>query len=65
MSNIVKLIPKHEPDEILEEAIGKLDSVIVIGADKEGFEYFTTSETDSATILWMIERLKYILLDIE
>ena len=47
-----------DPDRLLEKAIGKLDRVIIIGIDKDGDEYFASSEADGGTVLWDIERTK-------
>lgn len=50
------------PDQVLSEAIGKCESVIVIGYDKEGDHYFACSMADSAIALWLIEKFKRELL---
>lgn len=48
------------PDRVLEAAVGKLDTVLILGYDSEtGEEYFASSVTDRATILWLLERLKH------
>ena len=39
MSNITKLYPKgaaKNPDNVLEQSVGKFDKVLVVGYDKEG-----------------------------
>ena len=51
------------PDRILEAALGELESVVVIGYDKDGGEYFASSIADGGTVLWLMERLKRELLD--
>ena len=51
------------PDRVLEGAHGKLESVIVIGWDKDGEEYFASSVSDGGAILWLVERFKKMLLD--
>jgi hypothetical protein len=53
------------PDRILERAMGELNSVIVIGYDKEGMQYFASSIADGGTSLWLIEKAKKDLLAIE
>lgn len=65
MSNVVNLpcitrldIP---PDRILQEAMGKLESVVVIGYTKDG-EYFASSQADGAEVVWLLERCKLKLL---
>jgi hypothetical protein len=50
------------PDGVLEEAVGKLESAIVIGFDKDGGEYFSSSLADGAEVVWLLERLKMKLL---
>lgn len=50
------------PDKVLKSAIGKLESVIIIGYDKNENEYFASSIADSGDILWLIERCKQELL---
>lgn len=66
MSNVVNLhcVTKLDmpPDRILEEAIGKLDSVVIVGFNKDGSEFFATSYADGGAVLWLIERSKLKLL---
>ena len=45
-------------DRVLEQAIGKLESVVVFGYDKEGNEYFASSYGDGKDILWLLEMCK-------
>ncbi len=52
------------PDRILEAAIGNMESIIVVGYDKDGKEYFASSIADGAQCLWLLERCKKRLLDI-
>lgn len=62
LNNITKLdLPA---DRILESAIGELETAIVIGYDKEGKEYFASSVADGGTVVWLIERLKKMLLEV-
>lgn len=51
-------------DRVLEAAKGELDSVILIGYDKDGGEYFSSTIADGGEVLWLIERAKKLLLDI-
>lgn len=53
------------PDRILESAMGKLETVLILGWDKDGNEYFASSAADGGTNLWLMERLKKQLLDVE
>ena len=50
------------PDRILEAAKGKLDSVLIIGFDKDGGEYFCSSIADGGEAIWHLERAKLALL---
>ena len=52
------------PDRVLEMAINKLEGVVLIGYDKEGREYFSSSYADGGDTLWLLERCKMNLLKI-
>jgi hypothetical protein len=52
-------------DRILERAMGELNSVIVIGYDKEGMQYFASSIADGGTALWLLEKVKKDLLAVD
>lgn len=64
--NVVALsvITSHDipADRVLVSAIGQLESVIVIGYDKDGDEYFASSIADGGDTLWLMERFKMALL---
>jgi len=51
------------PDRILSAATGKLNSVIVIGYDRDDLEFFATSIADGGEVLWLLERCKLALLN--
>ncbi len=51
------------PDRILQDAIGKMEGVIVIGYDKDGGEVFKSSYADGPEVLWLLERIKKRLLE--
>jgi hypothetical protein len=53
-----------EPDGVLERAAGELETVVVIGYDKTGAEYFASSAADGGTVLWLLERTKSRLLGV-
>jgi hypothetical protein len=66
MSNVVGFtgitkLPLN-PDRLLEAAVGQLERVLIIGIDKEGAEYFASSEPDGGTAIWDMERAKLKLL---
>jgi hypothetical protein len=50
------------PDRLLRKALKKLESVVILGYDKEGFEYFASSKADGAEVLWLLERCKHTLM---
>ena len=52
------------PDKILEKAIGQLDSVVIMGYDKEGEEVFASSIADGGSVLWLLEQCKLKLLKV-
>lgn len=49
-------------DQILKESIGAFESVVILGWDKEENEVFCSSLADATEILWLLERLKLILM---
>ena len=51
-----------EPDVILEENIGRLKTITLIGTTIDGDEILCTSETQTAEIIYAIERMKMGLL---
>lgn len=53
------------PDQVLDAAIGKLEGVVIMGWDKDGQEYFASSYADGGTVLWLTERMKKMLLEVE
>jgi hypothetical protein len=60
LNNVTKLdLP---PDRVLEQAIGKLEDVVIVGYTKEGDEYFASSYASGPEALWLLERCKQELL---
>ena len=53
------------PDQVLEAAIGKLEGVVIIGWTKDGKEYFASTYSDGGTVLWLTERMKKLLLEVD
>lgn len=51
-------------DKVLEKAIGQLDSVVIMGYDKEGEEVFASSIADGGNVLWLLEQCKLKLLKV-
>ena len=62
MSNVTRL--NLPVDRILEGAIGKMESLIIIGYTKEGNEYFASTYSDGGDVLWLLERCKLKLLNL-
>ncbi len=52
-----------DPDQVLKNIIGKLNSVVVLGYDLEGDEFFASSIADGADVCWLMERCKKQLLE--
>lgn len=66
--NVVALdmVTRHDvpAERVLRAALGEgLESVVVIGYDTAGEEYFASSIADDGTVLWLMERHKKMLLD--
>lgn len=51
-----------DPDDVLQEAKGELSEVVVFGFDLAGEEYLRSSGTTRANALWLLERLKFLIL---
>jgi hypothetical protein len=69
MSNVIPFngITKLDldPDMVLENTKGRLEGVIIIGYDHMGVEYFASSYADGGDVLWLLERMKMRLLNVE
>ena len=69
MSNVIRLpcvtSLDLDADVILEGAMGKLKSVVIMGYDENGEEYFASSVADGGTVIWLMERMKKALLEVE
>lgn len=62
-SGLTKL--KTDADDCLEANKGILDDVIIIGFDTEGEFYFAGNTSDGGIIIWLLERAKKQLLEVE
>ena len=67
MSNVINLscitnldLPA---DRILEGVVGRVNKVVLMGYDKDGKEYFASSIADGADVVWLAERMKKQLLE--
>lgn len=54
-----------DPDTILENNKGVLEGVVIMGWDREGKEVFASSYADGGTVLWLAERMKKLLLEVD
>lgn len=54
-----------DPDITLDNLKGKLEGFVVVGYTLEGEEFFASTYADGGTALWLIERLKKQLLEVE
>lgn len=68
MSNVIRLpcitTLDLDPDVILEGTAGKLKTVVILGYDQDGEEYFASSVADGGTVIWLMERCKKALLEV-
>lgn len=55
---------KTPPDQVLREAIGRCETVVVLGYDHSGDHYFASSDSDGGTVIWLMEQLKLRLLNV-
>lgn len=69
MSNIIPIggittldIPE---DQILEEAKGKMNGVVLMGWKEDGELYFASSFSDGGSVLWLMEKCKEALLNVK
>lgn len=53
----------NKPDEILDAAKGMVSRVIIIGETEYGEPYYASTTSHKPTMLWMIERLKHVLME--
>jgi hypothetical protein len=60
--NAAPTVLATDPDTELRRAIGKLDRVTIVGCGKDGREFYATSSTDGALVVFDLERAKLNLL---
>lgn len=51
-------------DHILDKAKERLDSVVLMGWDKDGELYFASTIADGGDVLWIMEKCKAALLQV-
>lgn len=68
MSNVIPLggITRLDlpVDRVLEAAKEQLDSVVILGYDKEGKQYFASTFADGGEVIWLLEMCKKQLLEV-
>lgn len=52
-------------DITLENLKGKLEGFVIVGYTPDGAEFFASTYADGGTALWLLERLKKQLLEVE
>ena len=66
MSNVIRLpcvtTLDLQPDVVLDGAMSKLKTVVIMGYDHDGNEYFASSVADGGDVMWLMERVKHRLL---
>ena len=50
-------------DKVLEAAKGEMEGVVLMGYDKEGELYFTSTYADGGEVLCLLEKLKQKLME--
>jgi len=68
MTDNVSILPigngeQYDPDLFLQKAIGKLDTVLIIGSDKDGDFFFTNTLGKSKDVLWLLELARFNLME--
>jgi len=53
------------PDLILDSAKGKMAGVVLLGYDEDGELYFASSYADGGDVLWLLEKCKQALMEVE
>ena len=51
-------------DSVLENNMGALNDVVLIGYDKDGEFFFASNKADGAEVLWLLEKAKQELLNV-
>lgn len=51
-------------DVVLDAAKGELEGVVLMGWKITGEEYFASTYADGGTVLWLVERMKKMLLEV-
>ncbi len=62
IGNVVTLLDVPAERVLLRAREARLESVVILGYDPDGNEYFASSVADGATVVWLMERCKLQLL---
>lgn len=54
-----------DADTVLENLKGNLSGFVIAGYDKDGKEFFSSTYSDLGSVLWLLERMKKMLLELE
>lgn len=52
-------------DTVLDAAKETLEGVVIMGWTTNGEEYFASTYSDGGTVLWLVERMKKMLLEVD
>ena len=52
-------------DRVLDAAKETLEGVVIMGWTTDGEEYFASTYSDGGTVLWLVERMKKMLLEVD
>jgi len=52
-------------DRVLEAAKEQLEGVVILGYDNDGNSYFASTYADGGDVLWLLEKCKKALLDVD
>jgi len=52
-------------DRVLDAAKETLEGVVIMGWTTDGEEYFASTYADGSTVLWLVERMKKMLLEVD
>lgn len=63
LNNVVTGNIKIDPNKVLDCAKDQLTEVLVIGEDTDGILYVSSSTAKKKELLWLIERVKFKLMN--
>ena len=67
-ANVIAMdvVTRHDlkPDQVLLEAVGKVQDIVIVGYDLAGNEYFASNMANGAEVVWLLQRANKKLLDI-